>query len=198
MFFDSRDSEVGGRVKLVVGLGNPGIEYQFTPHNIGFLVVDRLAERHDAHITNRRCKALTGKCRIGEHEVLLAKPETFMNASGMSVRELVEEYEAAARVTAVLARVAADGASIPASDSERCARHMIAAVAGSGIWMPFDYIGDGKTDACLTATNAIIASDPIVREGASTSRMVSSISMPRGPSLSRSPFLGKPEIGFAT
>ncbi len=81
-------------MKIVVGLGNPGIEYQFTPHNIGFLVLDRLAERHDAHITNRRCKALTGKFRIGEHEVLLAKPETYMNLSGMSVRQLVEEYEA--------------------------------------------------------------------------------------------------------
>ena len=81
-------------MKIVVGLGNPGIQYQFTPHNIGFLVVDRLAERHGAHLTNRRSKALTGKCRIGEHEVLLAKPETFMNLSGMSVRALVEEYAA--------------------------------------------------------------------------------------------------------
>jgi PTH1 family peptidyl-tRNA hydrolase len=81
------------RVKLIVGLGNPGIEYQFTPHNIGFLAVDRLAERHDARIANRQCKAATGRIRIGEHDVLLAKPETFMNLSGMSVAELVEEYE---------------------------------------------------------------------------------------------------------
>ena len=80
-------------MKLIVGLGNPGIEYQFTPHNMGFLTVDRLAERHRAHVSNRRCRALTGKAVIGSEEVLLAKPETFMNLSGMSVRELVREYE---------------------------------------------------------------------------------------------------------
>jgi PTH1 family peptidyl-tRNA hydrolase len=81
-------------VKLIVGLGNPGIEYQFTPHNMGFLAVDRMAERHGARVTNRRCRALTGKAVIGSQQVLLAKPETFMNLSGMAVRELVEEYEA--------------------------------------------------------------------------------------------------------
>ena len=80
--------------KLVVGLGNPGIEYQFTWHNLGFLTVDRLAERHGGRIENRRSRSLTGKCRIGEHEVLLAKPETFMNLSGLAVRELVQELEA--------------------------------------------------------------------------------------------------------
>jgi peptidyl-tRNA hydrolase, PTH1 family len=80
-------------VKLIVGLGNPGIEYQFTPHNIGFLAVDRLAERHNGRIANRQCKAATGRIRIGEHDVLLAKPETFMNLSGQSVAELVDEYE---------------------------------------------------------------------------------------------------------
>jgi PTH1 family peptidyl-tRNA hydrolase len=80
-------------VKLIVGLGNPGIEYQFTPHNIGFLALDRLAERHDARIGNRQCKAATGRIRIGEYDVLLAKPETYMNLSGQSVAELVNEYE---------------------------------------------------------------------------------------------------------
>ncbi len=80
-------------MKLIVGLGNPGIEYQFTPHNIGFLAVDRLAEQHHVRIANRRCRALTGKATIAGHEVLLAKPETYMNLSGTSVRELVEEYE---------------------------------------------------------------------------------------------------------
>lgn len=80
-------------MKLIVGLGNPGIEYQFTLHNYGFLAIDRLAERHGAHISNRRCRALTGKAVIAGHEALLAKPETFMNLSGMSVRELVNEYE---------------------------------------------------------------------------------------------------------
>jgi PTH1 family peptidyl-tRNA hydrolase len=78
-------------VKLIVGLGNPGIEYQFTPHNIGFLVVDRIAEQCGVVVDNRRSKALTARARIGNDEVLLAKPETYMNLSGMSVRELVEK-----------------------------------------------------------------------------------------------------------
>jgi len=81
-------------VKLIVGLGNPGIEYQFTPHNLGFLAVDRIAERCGVEVRNRQCKALTARGLVGEEEVLLAKPETYMNLSGMSVRELVAKYEA--------------------------------------------------------------------------------------------------------
>jgi peptidyl-tRNA hydrolase, PTH1 family len=80
-------------VKLIVGLGNPGIEYQFTPHNIGFLAVDRIAEQCGVTVDNRRSKALTARARIGSEEILLAKPETFMNLSGMSVRELVEKSD---------------------------------------------------------------------------------------------------------
>lgn len=79
-------------VLLVVGLGNPGIEYQFTPHNSGFLAIDRLAEQYSASVTNRRCKALTATIRIDGREVILAKPETWMNLSGMAVKALVEEY----------------------------------------------------------------------------------------------------------
>jgi len=81
-------------VKLIVGLGNPGIEYQFTPHNIGFLEIDRLAEQCGVMVDNRHCKALTARTRIGNEEVLLAKPETYMNLSGVSVLELVRKYEA--------------------------------------------------------------------------------------------------------
>ena len=80
-------------MKLIVGLGNPGIEYQFTPHNIGFLAVDRIAEQCGVMIDNRHCKALTARSRIGNDEVLLAKPETYMNLSGMSVLELARKYE---------------------------------------------------------------------------------------------------------
>jgi PTH1 family peptidyl-tRNA hydrolase len=80
-------------VKLIVGLGNPGIEYQFTPHNAGFLAVDRIAESCGASIANRRGRALTGKVTLAGHEVLLAKPETFMNLSGLSVAALVRELE---------------------------------------------------------------------------------------------------------
>ncbi len=82
-------------MKLIVGLGNPGIEYQFTPHNLGFLTVDRLAERLKTTVDNRHCKAVTGRAKIGSEDVLLAKPETFMNLSGLSVRELMEKYEVA-------------------------------------------------------------------------------------------------------
>jgi len=80
-------------VKLIVGLGNPGIEYQFTPHNAGFLAVDRIAEDCGVQLTNRRGKALTAKARFAGHDVLLAKPETFMNLSGLSVAALVRELE---------------------------------------------------------------------------------------------------------
>ena len=80
-------------MKLIVGLGNPGIEYQFTPHNMGFLAVDRIAEEYGVRVNNRQCRALTGKAMIADHQVLLAKPETYMNLSGMSVRELVQEHE---------------------------------------------------------------------------------------------------------
>jgi len=80
-------------VKLIVGLGNPGIEYQFTLHNVGFLLIDRLAEDCGVTVDNRHCKALTARARIGRDELLLAKPETYMNHSGMSVRELVDKYE---------------------------------------------------------------------------------------------------------
>jgi peptidyl-tRNA hydrolase, PTH1 family len=82
-----------GGVKLIVGLGNPGIEYQFTPHNLGFLAVDRIASERGLEIRNRQCRALTARMQVGDEAVLLAKPETFMNLSGLSVRELVAEYE---------------------------------------------------------------------------------------------------------
>ena len=81
-------------MKLIVGLGNPGIEYQFTPHNLGFLAVDRIAGNLGVEVRNRQCRALTARTVIGDQTVLLAKPETFMNLSGVSVRELVKEYDA--------------------------------------------------------------------------------------------------------
>ena len=77
----------------MVGLGNPGIEYQFTPHNAGFLAVDRIADDHGVAVANRRCRAVTAKVKIAGREVVLAKPETFMNLSGLSVAALVEEFE---------------------------------------------------------------------------------------------------------
>jgi PTH1 family peptidyl-tRNA hydrolase len=81
-------------VKLIVGLGNPGDEYRSTPHNLGFMVVDRIASERRVEIRNRQCRALTARIQVGDEVVLLAKPETYMNLSGVSVRELVAEYEA--------------------------------------------------------------------------------------------------------
>jgi peptidyl-tRNA hydrolase, PTH1 family len=81
-------------VKLIVGLGNPGIEYQFTPHNMGFLAIDRMAEQCGVRVNNRHCRAQTARTQIAGQEVVLAKPETYMNLSGASVAELVREYEA--------------------------------------------------------------------------------------------------------
>lgn len=81
-------------MKLIVGLGNPGIEYQFTPHNLGFLAIDRIASNLGLEVRNRQCRALTARTVIVDQMVLLAKPETFMNLSGLAVRELLREYEA--------------------------------------------------------------------------------------------------------
>ena len=80
-------------MKLIVGLGNPGFEYQFTPHNLGFLTVDRLANDYRVEIRNRQCRALTARMQIGNEQVVLAKPETFMNLSGLAVRELLVKNE---------------------------------------------------------------------------------------------------------
>ncbi len=80
-------------MKLIVGLGNPGIEYQFTPHNLGFLVIDRIASEYKVDVRNRQCRALTARVVIGTETVLLAKPETFMNLSGLSVLELTRKHE---------------------------------------------------------------------------------------------------------
>ncbi|MGB6248638.1 MAG: aminoacyl-tRNA hydrolase, partial [Terriglobales bacterium] len=100
-------------MKLIVGLGNPGIEYQFTPHNLGFLTIDRIANNLGIEIRNRQCRALTARVLIATktidtkttdtkttdtkttagEPVILAKPETYMNLSGLSVRELVVEHQ---------------------------------------------------------------------------------------------------------
>ena len=80
-------------MKLIVGLGNPGIEYQLTPHNLGFRAIDRMANECGVEVRNRHCRALTARSQIEGETVLLAKPETFMNLSGISVRELVVKHE---------------------------------------------------------------------------------------------------------
>ena len=77
---------------LVVGLGNPGEEYAATPHNAGFMVVDRLAEMHAIRVNRKDSKALTGVGEIAGKPVMLAKPQTFMNLSGVSVAPLMEKH----------------------------------------------------------------------------------------------------------
>jgi PTH1 family peptidyl-tRNA hydrolase len=78
---------------LVVGLGNPGEEYAATPHNAGFLVVDRLAEAHGIRVSRKDSKALVGVGEIGGKPAMLAKPQTFMNLSGVSVAPLMLKHE---------------------------------------------------------------------------------------------------------
>jgi PTH1 family peptidyl-tRNA hydrolase len=93
-------SESGGQQNslpspfLVIGLGNPGPEYTWTPHNAGFMAIDRIAQQSGVVVQNRRCRAVTATCRIAGRAVVLAKPETFMNLSGLSVAALVQEFEA--------------------------------------------------------------------------------------------------------
>ncbi|HKN76092.1 MAG TPA: aminoacyl-tRNA hydrolase [Candidatus Acidoferrum sp.] len=80
-------------MRLIVGLGNPDPEYQWTPHNLGFLAVDELANRGGIRVERPEGKALVGKGRLAGEDVVLAKPQTYMNLSGISVRELLEKYE---------------------------------------------------------------------------------------------------------
>jgi PTH1 family peptidyl-tRNA hydrolase len=80
-------------MRLIVGLGNPDPEYQWTPHNLGFLAVDELANRGAIRIARPEGKALVGRGKIAGKEVVLAKPQTYMNLSGISVRELMSKYE---------------------------------------------------------------------------------------------------------
>jgi PTH1 family peptidyl-tRNA hydrolase len=77
---------------LVAGLGNPGEEYSLTPHNLGFLTVDRLAERYGIRVTRKDSKALIGLGEIDGQPVMLAKPQTFMNLSGTSLAPLMEKH----------------------------------------------------------------------------------------------------------
>ena len=79
---------------LIVGLGNPGLEYLWTPHNAGFVAIDRIAQQEGVVVQNRRCRATTATCRMAGREVILAKPETYMNLSGLAVAALVREFEA--------------------------------------------------------------------------------------------------------
>lgn len=81
-------------MKIIVGLGNPGTRYDCTRHNVGFLVVDRLAQQQNITLDLHRCDALIGVGKSNAEPLLLAKPQTFMNRSGVAVAALLQEYGA--------------------------------------------------------------------------------------------------------
>ena len=87
---------------LVIGLGNPGREYERSRHNVGFLVVDELARRHGARVTDKAAKSLTGRIRIGDRELVLAKPQTMMNLSGLAAKALRAKYDVPLERTLVI------------------------------------------------------------------------------------------------
>lgn len=91
--FEPSDSTGRPSPFLVMGLGNPGLEYLWTPHNAGFMAIDRIARQEGVVVQNRRCRATTATCRMAGREVVLAKPETYMNLSGLAVAALVRELE---------------------------------------------------------------------------------------------------------
>jgi PTH1 family peptidyl-tRNA hydrolase len=80
-------------MRLIVGLGNPGAEYEWTPHNLGFLAVDGIAEHAGIRITRPESKSFVGRGNFAGEEVILAKPQTYMNLSGAAVRMLLDRYE---------------------------------------------------------------------------------------------------------
>ena len=80
-------------MRLIVGLGNPGAEYDWTRHNLGFMVVDKLARDSGAAVNKRECRALVGRAEIAGCAVKLVKPQTFMNLSGESVGCLIARYK---------------------------------------------------------------------------------------------------------
>ncbi|HEX4003743.1 MAG TPA: aminoacyl-tRNA hydrolase [Candidatus Acidoferrales bacterium] len=89
-------------MRLIAGLGNVGSEYEWTPHNAGFWAIDALAERHAIRVSRPEAKALIGRGTIAGHDVILAKPQTMMNLSGVAVRMLLEKYECEPSETIVL------------------------------------------------------------------------------------------------
>ena len=95
--------EIGGqresepeRPYVVVGLGNPGSKYEFTPHNLGFLAIDSLAGTHGIRVSRKESMARVGLGEIAGRRVVLAKPQTYMNLSGQAVEGLLERYESGA------------------------------------------------------------------------------------------------------
>ncbi len=87
---------------LIVGLGNPGDDYEHTLHNIGFDVVDLISEEGDVNYWKEECGAKTARIKVGEKNVLIAKPQSFMNTSGGPVSELMKKYKLKSRSLVVV------------------------------------------------------------------------------------------------
>src|SRR5438552_1822542 len=83
----------GAPMHLIVGLGNPGVEYAWTPHNLGFLAVDAIAEKAGIRVERPEAKSWVGRGSIAGREVALAKPQTMMNLSGLAVVDLLRRLE---------------------------------------------------------------------------------------------------------
>jgi peptidyl-tRNA hydrolase, PTH1 family len=94
-------------MRLIVGLGNPGSEYEHTPHNLGFMALDAVAERAGIRVTRPESKSYVGLGTLAGNNVVLAKPQTMMNLSGPAVRMLLERYECAPAEMIVLSDEAA-------------------------------------------------------------------------------------------
>jgi peptidyl-tRNA hydrolase, PTH1 family len=80
-------------MRVIVGLGNPGVQYAWTPHNLGFLAIDRIAERAGIRVERPEAKSHLGLGQLAGQEVALAKPQTMMNLSGLAVRDLLSRLE---------------------------------------------------------------------------------------------------------
>jgi len=81
------------RVRFIVGLGNPGLAYRVTRHNVGFMVIDRLARKHGIPLSTRKFRARLGEGKIVSAQVVLIKPQTYMNLSGLCVQKLLSYYD---------------------------------------------------------------------------------------------------------
>lgn len=103
MFLGSKRKSFGSSYDyLIVGLGNPGQEYENTRHNAGFAVIDKICEKFGCNMQKHKHKALIGECRMADKRVLLAKPQTFMNLSGESVREISAFYKIPPEKTVII------------------------------------------------------------------------------------------------
>lgn len=87
---------------LIIGLGNAGLKYRNTYHNIGFAVADKLAKQLNTRFTHTECKSKTAVCNVNGERVIIAKPTTYMNLSGEAVRELIGKYSASAEDTVII------------------------------------------------------------------------------------------------